>query len=63
MTRLDEDNEDFEEQFQSLSPQQQKRVLQGQAWTGEPWFKLKPGATMPEATTTHKTQVDNKPST
>ena len=63
VTRLDEKNEDFEEQFQSLSPQQQKRVLQGQAWTGESWFKLKPGTTMPEATTTHKTQVDNKPST
>ena len=63
VTRLDENNEDFEEKFPVLSPQQQKRVLQGQAWTGESWFKLKPGTTMPEATTTRKTQVDNKPST
>ena len=41
--RPDKNNEDFEEQFQSMSNKQQKRVLEGQAWTGETWFKLKPG--------------------
>ena len=50
--RPDKNNEDFEEQFQSTSNKQQKRVLQGQAWTGETWFKLKPGAKVPTTTTT-----------
>ena len=49
--RPNKNNEDFEEQFQSLSNKQQKRVLQGQAWTGETWFKLKPGTTVPTTTT------------
>ena len=59
--RLDKINEDFEEQFQSLSLQQQKRVLQGQAWTGETWFKVKPGTTVPtKATTITPQRVEDK---
>ncbi len=50
--RPDKNNEGFEEQFQDLSQHQQKRVLQGQAWTGETWFKLKAGTTVPTKTTT-----------
>ena len=59
--RPDKNNEDFEEQFQDLSQQQQKRVLQGQAWTGETWFKLKAGTTVPTKTTTlGPKEIENK---
>ena len=61
VNRPDKNNEDFdfEEHFQSISNQRQKRVLQGQAWTGEPWFKLKPGTTVP-TTTVAPQKTDDK---
>ena len=52
VNRPDKNNEDFEEQFRNLSQHQQKLVLQGQAWTGGTWFKLKAGTTVPTKTTT-----------
>ena len=59
--RLDKNNEDLEEQFQDLSQHQQRRVLQGQVWTGETWFKLKAGTTVPTKTTTISTKkTENK---
>ena len=61
--RPDKNNEDFEEQFQSMSNKQQKRVLQGQAWTGETWFKLKPGTTVPTTATTVAARKDDKQTT
>ena len=59
VNRPDKNNEDFEEHFQSISNQRQKRVLQGQAWTGETWFKLKPGTTVPTTTVTPQ-KTDDK---
>jgi len=38
--RPDGNNEDFTEQFQTMEKNKQKRVLQGQAWTGESWFRV-----------------------
>ena len=60
--RPDKNNEDFEEQFQSMSNKQQ-RVLQGQAWTRETWFKLKPGTTVPTTATTAAARKDDKQTT
>ena len=61
VNRPDKNNEDFdfEEHFQSISNQRQKRVLKGQAWTGETWFKLKPGTTVP-TTTVAPQKTDDK---
>ena len=44
-------NEDFVEQYNDLSQNAQKRILQGDAWTGETWFKVtgQPAATQPSA--------------
>ena len=45
--RKDGNNEDLEEQFQDLDKKQQKRILQGQHWTGGTWFKVKRGTPLP----------------
>ena len=44
-------NEDFVEQYNDLGKNAQKRILQGDAWTGETWFKVtgQPAATQPSA--------------
>ena len=60
--RPDKNNEDFEEQFQSMSNKQQKRVLEGQAWTGETWFRLKQGTKVP-TTTAVATEKNDKQTT
>ena len=39
--RQNGNNEDFEDKYQDLNKSQQKRVLQGQTWTGETWFRVK----------------------
>ena len=43
--RDDNNDEDLTEEYKSLNKHQQRRVLKGMAWTGETWFKPKPGAT------------------
>ena len=48
--RRDGTTEDFEEQLHSLQPTQARRTLDGQPWTGETWFKVKPGIKPPRPT-------------
>ena len=45
--RQNGNNEDFEDKYQDLNKSQQKRVLQGQTWTGETWFRVKRGTPLP----------------
>ena len=45
--RQNGNNEDFEDKYQDLNKPQQKRVLQGQTWTGETWFRVKRGTPLP----------------
>ena len=46
--RRDGTTEDFEERLHSLLPTQARRTLDGQPWTGETWFKVKPGFKPPK---------------
>ena len=48
--RRDGTTEDFEEQRHSLQPTQARRTLDGQPWTGETWFKVKPDFKPPKPT-------------
>ena len=48
--RRDGTTEDFEEQLHSLQPTQARRTLDGQPWTGETWFKVKPDFKPPRPT-------------
>ena len=45
--RKNGNDEDFEDKYQDLNKSQQKRVLQGQTWTGETWFRVKRGTPLP----------------
>ena len=45
--RQNGNNEDFEDKYQDLNKSQQNRVLQGQTWTGETWFRVKRGTPLP----------------
>ena len=49
--RSNRNNEDLVEQYHDLDKNQQKRVLQDDAWTGETWFKVirQSAATRPPA--------------
>ena len=48
--RRDGTTDDFEEQLHSLQPTQARRTLDGQPWTGETWFKVKPDFRPPKPT-------------
>ena len=48
--RRDGTTEDFEERLHSLQPTQARRTLDGQPWTGETWFKVKPDFKPPRPT-------------
>ena len=48
--RRDGTTQDFEEQLHSLQPTQARRTLDGQPWTGETWFKVKPDFKPPRPT-------------
>ena len=48
--RRDGTTDDFEEQLHSLQPTQARRTLDGQPWTGETWFKVKPDFKPPKPT-------------
>ena len=50
--------EDFEEQLHSLLPAQARRTLDGQAWTGETWFKVKPDFKPPKPAIPTSTRAD-----
>ena len=43
VVREDNNNEDITDQYNALNKHQQRRVLKGQPWTGETWFRVKPG--------------------
>ena len=43
-------NENIEEAYQTLDMKQQKGILRGEPWTGETWFKVKRGTTLPSNT-------------
>ena len=40
-------NENIEDAYQALDTKQQKRILEGEPWTGETWFKVKRGTPLP----------------
>ena len=45
--RSNSNNENIEEFLQTLDHKQQKRILRGEPWTGETWFKVKQGTPLP----------------
>ena len=45
--RPNNNTEVIEEAYQDLDKKQQKRIIQGNNWTGETWFKVKRGTTLP----------------
>ena len=45
--RNDGNNENIEDAYQTLDTKQQKRILEGEPWTGETWFKVKRGTPLP----------------
>ena len=53
--------EDFEEQLHSLLPTQARRTLDGQPWTGETWFKVKPDFNPPRPTIARPTPTRTDP--
>ena len=60
--RQDGNNEDFTEQFLTMEKNKQKRVLQGQAWTGESWFRVnKTKETSPAQASTASAQTSKAP--
>ena len=40
-------NGNIEDAYQTLDTKQQKRILEGEPWTGETWFKVKRGTPLP----------------
>ena len=58
--RRDGTTEDFEEQVHSLQPTQARRTLDGQPWTGETWFKVKPDFKPPKPTIARPTSTRNR---
>ena len=60
--RRDGTTQDFEEQLHSLQPTQARRTLDGQPWTGETWFKVKPDFKPPRPTIAKQasTRIDPK---
>ena len=59
--RRDGTTEDFEEQLHSLQPTQARRTLDGQSWTGETWFKVKPDFKPPKPTKARPTSTRTDP--
>ena len=59
--RRDGTTEDFEEQLHSLQPTQARRTLEGQPWTGETWFKVKPDFKPPKPTIAKPTSTRTDP--
>ena len=59
--RRDGTTEDFEEQLHSLQPTQARRTLDGQPWTGETWFKVKPDFKPPKPTIARPTPTRTDP--
>ena len=59
--RTDGTTEDFEEQLHSLQPTQARRTLDGQPWTRETWFKVKPGFKSPRPTIAKPTSTRTDP--
>ena len=45
--RPNNNTEVIEETYQDLDKKQQKRIIQGQNWTGETWFRVKRGTPLP----------------
>ena len=45
--RPNNNTEVMEEAYQDLDKKQQKRIIQGNNWTGETWFKVKRGTVLP----------------
>ncbi len=59
--RKDGTTEDFEEQLRSLQPTQARRTLDGQPWTGETWFKVKPDFKPPRPRIAKQTSTRTDP--
>ena len=59
--RRDGTTEDFEEQLHSLQPTQARMTLDGQPWTGETWFKVKPDFKPPRPTLTKQASTRTDP--
>ena len=51
VVREDNNNEDITDQYNALNKHQQRRVPKGQPWTGETWFRVKPGTSTAITTT------------
>ena len=56
-SREDNNNEDIIRQYFTLNKHQQRRVLKGQVWTGETWFKVKPATSTAMTTAPPATAV------
>ena len=58
--RTDGNNEDIVEQYHDLSKREQRRVIQGDTWTGETWFRVNKPAAQPATTTAKTTEQTEK---
>ena len=60
--RTDGNNEDIVEQYRDLSKHEQRRVIQGDTWTGETWFRVNKPPAQPATTTMKTTEQTEKAS-
>ena len=60
--RADGNYEDIVEQYHDLSKHEQRRVIQGDTWTGETWFRVNKPPAQPATTTAKITEQTEKAS-
>ena len=60
--RTDGNNEDIVEQYHDLNKHEQRRVIQGDTWTGETWFRVNKPPAQPVPTTAKTTEQTEKAS-
>ena len=60
--RTDRNNEDIVEQYHDLNKHEQRRVIQGDTWTGETWFRVNKPPAQPAPTTAKTTEKTEKAS-
>ena len=53
-------NEDIVEQYRDLSKHEQRRLIQGDTWTGETWFRVNKPPAQPVTTTSKTTEKTEK---
>ena len=60
--RTDGNNEDIVEQYHDMSKHEQRRVIQGDTWTGETWFRVNKPPAQPAPITAKTTEQTKKAS-